>query len=79
VSIVEIKKEVNCELIGEETRWKIYSKALELRKRNQQLEALALMKTMDGVITKQVKSFLLLVKCVRIWRQWEEIEPWTFR
>jgi hypothetical protein len=57
VPIEEIKKEVNCKLIEEGLRWKIYSKAVELWKMNKFFEDLALMKIIDGVITERGVGF----------------------
>jgi hypothetical protein len=57
VPIQEIKKQIDFDLIQEEARWKIYSKSLELKKQNKPLEALEIMKAMDGVITEQLDGF----------------------
>jgi hypothetical protein len=59
----------------EEARWKIYSKALELGKMNKPLEELALMKTMDGEMTEQIRWVFLFVKGFKISKQWKGIEP----
>jgi hypothetical protein len=75
----EIKQKVNFKLIKEEARWKIYSKALDLKKSNHPLGVLELMHTFDQFITEQIRWFFLVIKCSMITRQWKEIEPWKYR
>jgi hypothetical protein len=79
VAIQEIKEKVDMDLITEGARWKIYAKGLEHRKNNNLLEAQVLLKPMNSIITEQIKLFYLVVKCLIMLNQWQEVEPWKTR
>jgi hypothetical protein len=50
-----------------------------LKKNNNPLGALELMRTINSFITEQIRWFFLVIKCLMIFRQWKEIEPWKYR
>jgi hypothetical protein len=66
-----MKSKNGSELIEEDSRWKIYSKGMEFKRRNKPLDALELLKSMNGVITEQINWFYLVVKCLMMCNQWK--------
>jgi hypothetical protein len=77
--INRIKEIINFESIKEEAKWKIYSRALDLKKQNKPRKALDLMKSIDQYIKMIIRWFFLVTKCLMLTNQWKEIEAWEYR